>query len=50
MSTETHNIEAQTNNDMKNSALIVSVAINAFMLTTWLVVEASDATFALVAK
>ena len=31
----------QTVNDFKNSILIVSVLVNLFILTTWLVIQAS---------
>ena len=32
---------AQTREDLKNSVLIVSVLVNLFLFTAWLVVEAS---------
>ena len=44
----THN--TQTKEDVKNSVLIVSVLVNLFVFTTWLVIEAGDATLAVVAK
>ena len=40
----------QTKEDVKNSVLIVSVLVNLFVFTAWLVVEASDVTLAVVAK
>lgn len=33
-------VVAVTNNDFRNATLIVSVFINVFVLTTWLVIEA----------
>lgn len=51
MSNETHTINTQTKEDMKNSILIVSVLINLFVFTSWLVVEVSpDYAFALLAR
>lgn len=32
----------QTINDFKNSALLVSVLVNMFILTTWLVLQVTD--------
>ena len=40
----------QTKEDIKNSVLIVSVLVNLFVFTTWLVVEAGNASLAIVAK
>lgn len=37
----TETVTYQTANDFKNSILIVSVLVNLFILTTWLVVQAS---------
>jgi hypothetical protein len=40
ITTNTHN--AQTKEDLKNSVLIVSVLVNLFVLTGWLVIESSS--------